>query len=210
MTQPATTHLQVIWQVTGDWVELLERLNLDRYEQDPSLDVHAGEGTLDQARQEGSDLQLIRNPKGAPDPLIAFAAVDVFTQADIFGNDAPCLIVGPTFIVEFNDEVQTSCHELTVKVVMYGSTDILDMNRSELLKRVRPDVTLYALIPLTTIKTRRPIKQDRRIYVPAEEQLPPFFRVPWNKSSVFVRDDIRERIESKMRGAQFNLTALMP
>ncbi|GGR53441.1 hypothetical protein GCM10008959_13810 [Deinococcus seoulensis] len=205
MTQPDPSDLQVIWEVDGDSVELMERLNLD---QRPRLRVHAGQGTLWEAQEKGMDFQLIEDPRHVLDPLIAFVGAEIFTQTDIFGNDAPCLVVGPAFIAEFNQELQDSCHEVSVKVAMYGTADEFSMDREQLLKLVRPDVTLYAVMPLTTIKVRRAVKMDQRLYVPAEERLPPFFRVPWNNSSVFVRNDIRERIETKMRGARFNFTAL--
>lgn len=210
MTQLNSSDLQVIWQINGDSVELMERLKLDRSEQNPRLEIHAGEGTLWEAQQQGKDLQLIRDPKRVPDPLIAFAAADVFQQADVFDSDAPCLIVGPAFIAEFDQELRATCHELTVKVVMYGSSDLLELNRPELLRRARPDVTLCAVIPLGTIKSRRPLRQGHRLYVPTDEHLPPFFRVPWHRGGVFVRDDIRHRIDMKLRGADFTLTDLTP
>ncbi|MDP9765574.1 hypothetical protein [Deinococcus enclensis] len=136
---------------------------------------------------------------------MAFAAVDVFSRADIFDCDAPCLIVGPAFIAELSEQIKESCHELTVKVILYGSSSLLTMPRDELLKHTLSGVTLYALAPLKMLKTRRPIVEDSCCYVPAAEQLPPFFRVPWQVGSVFVRDDMRHRIEKKLRGAKFNL-----
>lgn len=204
MTRPNHSDLHLIWQVNGDSAKLMERLKRDRSERHPRLEIHEGEGTRWEAQQQGRDLQLIRDSKQVPDPLIAFAATDVFQQADVFDSDAPCLSVGPAFIAEFDQELRASCHELTIKVVMYGSSDLLEMNRPELLRRARTDVTLCAVIPLATIKSRPPLRQGHWRYVPTEVQLPPFFRVPWNRGGVFVRDDIRHRIDMKLRGAHFN------
>ncbi|WP_019011433.1 hypothetical protein [Deinococcus aquatilis] len=204
--QAAEADLQPIWQLTGDSVELLERLGLKRDEQDPQLNIHAGLTTLAAAQAHSSSFALIKTPERVSKPLIAFAAAEVFQHADIFDSDAPCLVVGSAFMADFDQEICESCCQLPVKVVMYGSSALLQLTRDELLKQTRPDVLLYAVAPLKTIKARRPTERDDLVFVPGSEQLPPFFRVPWRVGSVFIRDDVHRRLQhSQLRGGQFNL-----
>ena len=185
---------------------MLERLGLKRDEQDPRLNIHAGLTTLAAAQAHSSSFALIKTPQRVPKPLIAFAAADVFQQADIFDSDAPCLVVGSAFMAEFDQEIRESCCQIPVKVVMYGLGALLERTRDELLEQARTDVLLYAVAPLKTIKTRRPTEEENLVFVPGSEQLPPFFRAPWRVGSVFVRHDVHRRLQhSQLRGGQFNL-----
>lgn len=80
-------------------------------------------------------------------------------------------------MADFDQEIRESCCHIPVKVVMYGSSALLELNRDALLEQARTDVLLYAIAPLKTIKTRRPTEEEL-VFVPRSEQLPPFFRVP--------------------------------
>lgn len=64
--QAAEADLQPIWQLTGDSVELLERLGLKHDEQDPRLHIHAGPSTLAAAQAHSSSFALIKTPERVP------------------------------------------------------------------------------------------------------------------------------------------------
>lgn len=197
--------LQVIWQLSGDvaWPMAQYKLGRDR---NPTLRIHAGEGTLQQARTTGAEMVILRTPKNAPNPLLALAPCDIFDAPDIFPSDGPVLVVGPKFVEEFKDELAACCQVYDLRVVLSDSMAQVGADRTALLGMARDDLDLRAVTPLRTIKTRRPTESEELYFVPASEALPPFFRVPWKVGSVFIRDDIRQRIEKKgLRGAEFNL-----
>lgn len=199
----------MIWQLSGD-ADLLARLSSvpeqDEAHDDslPTLDIHSGTGTYEDAQDESSNLQFLMAPNAFSEPVVALCAASVFGLVDVYPTTAPVLPVSLDFLTALQGDLSTCRIHTAQGILVDGAWWTLP--RSELLM-MHSDTSLALLNPLTTLDLNQPTHwDDGLVLVPSSEQLPPFFRVAWRRGGIFIRDDTRQRIEAAGQpGAAYNL-----
>lgn len=201
--------LQVIWQLSGD-ADLLARLSSvperDEAHDDvlPALDIHSGPGTYEEAQDESANLHFLLAPDTIPEPTLALCAGPVFGLVDLYPTTAPVLPVSLDFLTALQDDLIACRVHAAQGVVVDGAW--WTSPRSELLT-MDSGTPLALLNPLTILNLDQPThSDDGLVFVPAAEPLPAFFRVAWRRGAIFIRDDIRQRIDTAgLKGAAYNL-----
>lgn len=193
---------QVIWQLSGD-ADLLARLCPAWDDALPALDLHSGPGTYEEAQDESLNLHFLLAPDTIQEPTLALCARPVFGLVDLYPTTAPVLPVSLDFLTALQGNLIACRVHAAQGVVVDGAWWTLP--RSELLT-MHSGPPLALLNPLTTLDVDQPTQSDDGlVFVPATEPLPAFFRVAWRRGAIFIRDDIRQRIDAAgLKGAAYN------